>query len=97
MIDINPLQIFLIVSLVLIFPIGLWNQKRMAKAKQNSMQSYSYNPNMGGDNLNENEKKAQEYIIQYKSTYSKESVKTGLLNMGLSDSESESYLSKYFN
>lgn len=94
---VGPLQISLFVFIILIITVGLWNQKRMVKKKAQTMQNYTYNPDMGNSNLSENEKKAQEYILQYKSTYSKESVKSGLLNMGLSDSESESYLAKYFN
>lgn len=97
MVALEPVQIILIVALVVIFPLGLWNQKRQVKKKESMLQSYTYSPNMDSANLSDNEKKAKEYIIQYKATYQKDSIKAGLINMGLSDSESESYLSKYFN
>ena len=46
--------------------------------------------------LSQEEETARNYISQYKSQYPRESVKQGLLNYGISDENSEKYLSKYF-
>lgn len=45
--------------------------------------------------MSDDEKKAKEYIEQYKSSYPKESIKAGLINFGISDSDAENYINKY--
>lgn len=46
--------------------------------------------------LTENETKAKTYIETYKNSYSKESILQGLIVIGMSSSEAQSYLDKYF-
>lgn len=73
----------------------LINKHRAAKKAKGDLDfELSYNQSQGSDS-SENEAKAQTYISQYKVQYPRESIKQGLLNMGIEDSEAEIYLSKY--
>ena len=58
----------------------------------NSNSSIYKNPN---EEISDAEKNAKQYIESYKSQYSKDAIKTGLINTGISDVEAEIYLSKY--
>lgn len=51
----------------------------------------------GGDSpMSEEEKKAKDYIEQYKSEYTKEAIVLGLHNFGISDDDAQQYVEKYF-
>ncbi len=71
------------------------NKSRKAK-KSSSSDDYDYSAvDSSSSGSGGNEDKARDYIMQYKGQYPRESLKQGLLNMGISDSEAEGYLNKY--
>jgi len=65
------------------------------KEKQNLLNGYSDESPSQSEDISQNEQTAKDYINQYKSQYSKDSIKSGLLGMGISDSEAKDYLDKY--
>jgi magnesium-transporting ATPase (P-type) len=58
--------------------------------------SQSINNNVSVNEISQNELMAKEYIENYKSQYSREQIKSALLNNGISEVEVENYLNKYF-
>lgn len=88
-------QIFLIISLIVVFPLGLWNQKRMIKKREFSMENYHSQRDL--NSLSQDEKNARQYILEYKTQYSKESLKKALINSGASEKQIDSWLIKYYN
>ena len=54
------------------------------------------NSSFSQESISTNEGQAKNYIEQYKSQFSRESIKTGLTNTGMSEDEIEKYLNKYF-
>lgn len=81
------LLIFILVGGALVIGGGFYYQKNILNKKNISQNQSS---------LSLNEEKAKEYIEMYKSQYPRDSVKSGLLNMEISDLEAEGYLNKYF-
>jgi len=83
---------------ILVSIIGFIIQKKSIakkKAEQEKMNSHysSSNSSMGEDYSNETIKN---YILQYKTTYSRDSIKTALVTSGNSSEDVEKYLNKFF-
>lgn len=72
-----------------IIGVGLYVQLKNKRESQP-------NSNYSQSGQNPNEDKAKQYIEAYKSQYPKESIKTGLKNLGISEFEADEYLEKYF-
>lgn len=97
MAEISALQIILIISLFLIIPVGIWNQRRRKKQIEEMSNYYSGSSlsNQGkGDFSNE---KIKNYVVQYKDSYSRESIKSALVGAGNSEEEVEKYLVEFFD
>lgn len=96
----EPFQIFLIVALLLIVPLGFWNMKRMQKKKQEEedlmYSQASQNSIPSTQSISPQEQTAKEYIESYKSQYPRESIKTALINSGNSSEDVDAWLTKYF-
>lgn len=54
------------------------------------------NVNKSNTVISQTEENAKNYIENYKSQYSRDSIKTALMNNGIQESEVEKYLNKYF-
>ncbi len=92
------LQIILIVLLLIIVPLGLWNQRRMKK-KQLELENFNYNnsqQNTINTEISIQEQNAKKYIEQYKNQYSKESLKSVLINNGSNELDVNNWIAKYF-
>jgi uncharacterized protein YacL len=102
--EFSNFQFFLIVVLILtlIFgPLGMIKAKKKREEEERMMMnSYSSgdNSNVSDDSvqISENEKIAKEYILQYKSTYPKESIKQALIQNGNLEDDVNKWLEKYF-
>jgi alcohol dehydrogenase YqhD (iron-dependent ADH family) len=71
--------------------IGFIIQKKNMKNK-NRINS----PQLSNNYTNPNEEKAKVFIQTYKNNYSQESIKTSLKQIGMNDTEINSYLNKYY-
>lgn len=105
--EISLLQILGIIAILLILPLGIYNNIRMKKKKQ-EMENY-YNNNSTSENEGEyglssvsesgisaQEEAGRAYILQYKGSYSRESIKSALVGTGYLESDVEDWLNKYF-
>lgn len=101
MVNLTPDMIKLIAILVGGLLVGIIGQIIIIKKrKANNPIDYSQyqrpsNDASQADILSEQELMAKNYIEQYKTSYPRDSIKQGLLQTGLSDSQAESYLGKY--
>lgn len=104
--DLVTLRPYLVAALVIVGVIGFWNMQRMKRKKRQEMllgSSYSQSMSMENDYntptsiSSELEEKAKNYILQYQSSYPKESVKQGLINLNISDNDAKSLIEKYYN
>ena len=87
-VQLSLFQIILIIALIVILPLGLWNQKRKSKQKQEEFQMSS----QGGGSTNyvsqedssqdEESQQIKSYILSYKNQYSRESLRAALINNG---------------
>lgn len=103
--ELEPLQIALIISLIVVAIGGFWNQKRIQKKKKNaifegtmysaSSNTYS-NPDAQFIVSNEIDQKAKDYINQYKSSYPRESLEQGLLSFNITSQQAKELVNKYF-
>lgn len=75
--------------LFLFFPLGV-------TYSQYKLNNLSREESTSEPGISENELTAKKYIEDYKSQYPKESIKTALINSGISENEVENYLNKYF-
>lgn len=92
-------RIVLVALLVIVGIGGFWNMQRMKKKKK-ALENFSYNQQTtaGADNqpLSPAEEYAKNYILQYKASYPRESLKQALMGVGYSDVDVENWLNKYF-
>ena len=100
--QINVVQIIGIISLFLIIPLGIWNMKRMKTKKQqeeeavNSMGEWNSSAISSEESsIDPNEIAIKDYILKYKSQYSREAIKSALKNNGYGEEVIEKYLNKY--
>jgi len=94
--ELTIIQMLLIGSLILIVPIGLYNQILRKKKKQEAEKLYANSNNSNVSNEDYSNDTIKNYISQYKGTYSKDAIKSALVNAGNSESEVERYLNKFF-
>ena len=78
----------------LVFQIKVINPRKQKAQENNNNNTYS-NPNLETSEISNEENSAKEYISTYKTEYSIEAIKTGLMNMGISDSTAQEYIRKY--
>jgi len=73
----------------LVMSIGLTIQIRKKRKKEKDPVNYS-------DSLpTTEEEQAKKYILTYKSSYPRESIRVGLKNMNIQEDKIETYLNKY--
>lgn len=89
-------QIFLIILLVIVFPVGLWNQKRMIKKRSQDLENFNYHSQRDINSLSNDEQNARGYILQNKGQYPKESLMKALINNGFSEKNVNDWLNKYY-
>lgn len=86
---------------ILVLVIGfIITQKIKKKHKEEiAMMNENYqntSQNLQSDSLSAEEESSKTYIEQYKSMYSRESIKSALINNGNSEENVENWLNKYF-
>ena len=96
-------KLLAILSLLLIIPIGGYIQHRHIKKKKEEEDAmYSYPNSSQNDNssdqeeLSDKQKQIKQYILDYKSSYSKESIKQALIQAGNTEQEVSFLLEKYY-
>lgn len=106
--ELSPTDIALIITLIIIIPLGIWNQKRMNKKKRDqelygddeseiqNNQSQENNTQSEKNSSAELEEQAKKYIETYKSQYPKESIEQGLIQLGISNQEAKNLINKYW-
>lgn len=98
--SISPFQIFLIISLLVVGILGPLNQRRIKKAKleeEELLGKYDESEEKGNLDLNDEEsQQIRNYISSYKNQYSRESIKSALLNNGNSSEKIEKLLDEYY-
>ena len=92
--EVIKLIVMVVGGIILATIVQILSNKHRAAKKARGNLDFELSYNQGSDS-SENETKAQTYISQYKVQYPRESIKQGLLNMGIEDTEAETYLSKY--
>jgi hypothetical protein len=102
-------QIIGLVLVIVVVPLGIWNMKRMKTKKMQEEDQFS---SMGSSDIGapsegigsepvgvetpEAEVPLKTYIEQYKSQYSKDALRSALINNGYEASLVDSCLEKYF-
>ncbi|MCH8519564.1 MAG: hypothetical protein LAT82_02310 [Nanoarchaeota archaeon] len=105
--ELNLIQIILIGALIIILPLGLWNQQRMKKKKLeeelyggiNSTTKEGINNTSNFDESSISPQileQAKIYIQTYKSQYPKESVEQGLIQLGITNEQAKELINKYW-
>ena len=102
--ELSIFQIVLIISLIVIIPFGLWNQKRIKNKKMEEELYAEVKPNQNSNSNSFDESKipsqtleqAKTYIQSYKSQYPKESVQQGLVQIGVTNEQAKSLIDKYW-
>lgn len=73
------------------------NKKRKLKEREEMMSNYgSYSSSFSSNEISPQEQVARKYIEDYKSSYSKESIKAALINSGNSEEDVNLWIEKYF-
>lgn len=88
----------IIVGGIIIAVIGEFIIIRKRRKSQEDLKDLDYQ-NISVDTNNSisaEEKSAKNYILQYKEQYPIESIKAGLINMGISESNAQSYVNRYY-
>lgn len=88
----------LVLGGILILFFGFIIQRKILKKKElEEIKMYSnYNNLEDNKNISEKENEARNYILKYKDSYSKDSIKNALINNGNSLEDVERWLDKYF-
>ncbi|MCA9496991.1 MAG: hypothetical protein KC589_08645 [Nanoarchaeota archaeon] len=85
--------------LIMLIGIAIQKRKKSKKlAEENTMMSGNSNsssPTPSSSGLSPEEEKAKTYIEQYKKDYPRESLRSGLIGNGNSESDVDSWLDKY--
>lgn len=106
-------QLIGLALVIIIFPLGLWNMKRMKQKKLEEEEQFSgmgsqeiaipssegissNDPATAGMETPEAEIPLKTYIDQYKSQYSKEALRSALINNGYDSTLVDTCLEKYF-
>lgn len=99
--ELTVFQISLIVALLVIAPLGYYNQRKRAKEKKEEEELFTqgYQNNSDESSINENDEESQQiitYISSYKDSYPKDAIRTALINNGNSQDKVDSLLEKYY-
>jgi len=93
--ELTLVQMILIGVLVLIVPLGIWNQQRVKKRKKD-LENFNYdNSDSNTSDFVENSI-IKNYILQYKGQYGRDAIKQSLISAGNNEDEVEKHLDKYF-
>jgi hypothetical protein len=90
------LGVLILSIIVIIFIIKISKVKKQVSNSNNNNNNAKQSFQPGQNVLSQNEQMAKNYIENYKSSYSRESIKQGLLQANIPENEIESYLIKYF-
>lgn len=93
-------KLLMILSLLLIIPIGGYFQHKN-KVKKEALEEDFYSSSASSSQitqepLSESEQQIKSYIEDYKSSYSKDSIKEALIQAGYEESKVEEMILKYY-